>query len=379
MPEFVSPNWHVVLIHYPLALVMLGVLIELLTVRNPHGSLRRGGRWMILFGALLSLPAATAGIYAFRDVVTPEAIDTDQPWPTVAQKSTWSVEQWDLMQEHIWYNSAGAVLLALLVCVHLGISNEWRRRLYWPLLISLLIAAGLFAAGAWHGGETVYRHGTGVERDVAESTSHGITYYVPPLEAHVVVAGFVVAAIVLALGLTLRRWQVHRAIVVAEPPVQSRFAPEGQPLPEIQSEVQRQPVCSPPYVAAGRFWILADMVALLTAVLGMWAMAGGFALPALQGAIREVTEAGHTRLLAHVICGVAIVILPFILTCLVRFAPSQRGLTGFLVGLLVLLAAFQIWLGVAMLFDSHRGPLFGFNPTAPAPHEHTSRAKGELE
>ena len=44
--EFINPNWHVILIHYPLGVFMLGMLLEvLLLVFRYHGSVRsrRGG------------------------------------------------------------------------------------------------------------------------------------------------------------------------------------------------------------------------------------------------------------------------------------------------------------------------------------------------
>src|SRR5262245_39480408 len=110
MMEFINPNWHVVMLHYPIALVTLGVLIELFSSRRPDSTARRSGRWMLLFGGLLAVPAATAGIYAFRDVVARGAIDLSQTWSSVAAQSGWTDEQWHLMRNHILYNSIGTVL-----------------------------------------------------------------------------------------------------------------------------------------------------------------------------------------------------------------------------------------------------------------------------
>jgi uncharacterized membrane protein len=87
--NFISPNWHVALIHYPIALLSLGLLIELLSFWQRVAGLRSTGRWMILFGALSGLPVLTAGIYAFRDVVTPGPISLHSEWHQVVQRSEW--------------------------------------------------------------------------------------------------------------------------------------------------------------------------------------------------------------------------------------------------------------------------------------------------
>ena len=64
----VRPNLHVILIHYPLAMLVAGTLIELLSFVWPRGTFRAAGRWMILLGALLAVPTTFSGIYAMRDV-----------------------------------------------------------------------------------------------------------------------------------------------------------------------------------------------------------------------------------------------------------------------------------------------------------------------
>src|SRR3712207_6177725 len=67
--EFINPNWHVILIHYPLGVFLLGVALEVaLLVFRHHGPARAAARWMIVLGALLGLPAAYAGTYALSDV-----------------------------------------------------------------------------------------------------------------------------------------------------------------------------------------------------------------------------------------------------------------------------------------------------------------------
>src|SRR4051794_16756227 len=67
MNQFINPNWHVILIHYPLGLLTIGVLIELLAIFWRRSTVRNAGKWMILIGTLACIPTVTTGLYAFND------------------------------------------------------------------------------------------------------------------------------------------------------------------------------------------------------------------------------------------------------------------------------------------------------------------------
>ena len=49
---FINPNFHVILVHLPLGVFLLGVLIELLSFMYRRSTLSVAGRWMVLLGAL---------------------------------------------------------------------------------------------------------------------------------------------------------------------------------------------------------------------------------------------------------------------------------------------------------------------------------------
>ena len=67
--SLINPNFHVILIHYPLGVFVLGVVLELLGFFWGRGSrVKVAARWMIVLGALLTLPSATSGIYALSDI-----------------------------------------------------------------------------------------------------------------------------------------------------------------------------------------------------------------------------------------------------------------------------------------------------------------------
>ena len=144
--EFISPNWHPVLMHFPMGLLIAGVVVELLSLVRRGEKFRAAGRWMILLGAMLSLPTVAAGIYAFRDVVAPGMPDVR--WEEAARQNTWPPEQWDHMTDHIWLTAVAAFLFVGVATAYLALSDRLRRILYWPLLIVLLAGVGVVGAAA---------------------------------------------------------------------------------------------------------------------------------------------------------------------------------------------------------------------------------------
>ena len=85
--EFINPNWHVLLIHYPLGVFVLGMVVELFSLLYRGTSLRAAGRWMILIGALSAVPTALTGIYAFANVARMELpIVMPDAWRTASTR-----------------------------------------------------------------------------------------------------------------------------------------------------------------------------------------------------------------------------------------------------------------------------------------------------
>lgn len=339
MGGFISPNWHVVLIHFPIALVSIGLVVELLSLLWPRETFRAAGCWMILFGALLSVPAATAGLYAFRDTVV--AGPAHGKWYEVVQNSHWNAAQWEFMHDHIWLNSWAVIIFLAVVFTWIVARDRARQWLYWPLLIALIVGVGLMTAGAWHGGESVYRYGTGVEaaelsqmQHEAGAKSGGIKYYLPPLQLHVVLAGLMFASVLGALALTLR------ARVPTEAATTERATVESS--------------------GAG-WWVLAGLIALLTVFAGAWAHMGGFSADALKTNLLALGKPEHLRLLLHVIAGLSLLALPFILAAMARMTNTNFVVIGSLGGLLFLAVAAQVWLGILLLYDTGKGPITGFS------------------
>lgn len=417
--EFINPNWHVTFLHFPLGLLTIGVLIELFSFLWPHSSVRTAARWMILIGALTAIPTTTLGLYAMRDVVSPGPIDLHQRWSEVLPQSTWNDAQWEFMRRHIITMAIATGLFVIGAIAWLGATDEGRRKLHWPVLVAILIGVGVMLVGAWYSGEAVYQHGTAVmaasqtgtpppqqtsgalappetaPTDTAETTSghaspagveaqtgpphviegtqppSGIMYYIPPLQLHLLLAGITVAVAAGAIGLTARRW--------SEPAISDRSRVETGPVPEMRQETPRPSVdtgesaaATPPVVVTtltpitrvypARFWLIALIFAVCTALAGLW-FTGDWKLQA--GLVEPLRGAGRRtevqRLFFHVIFGVSIAILILLMSILTRWVHRWRGIKVLFIILLLLAVAVQMWLGILMLFDSHHGPLTGFS------------------
>ncbi len=358
----VRPNWHVILIHYPLGLLSLGLVIEIFSVFWRRGGFRRAGRWMILLGTLLAIPTVTTGLFAMAQVV---GGNDDMSWIQHRMQAPLSAAQWSLLVHHMWWNIAGVACFVLAVIVWLGGSDRFRRRLHWPLLL-LAIAGGIcLIAGAWHGGEMVYGHGLAVAGRTAPVSQQGSTLErlrqtFPPLQLHLLLAGLTIAMAAAALGLSFRSLAELRtagAREKAEMEDLPAFAPDERIIDALRgTEQDRVPPAEYP---PGRFWLLAALLGVVTAAAGLWVMN--------VWDWRELQRfwLDHHRELGHVAGGTSIIVLSLVLAAVTRWARRSGGILGILSLLLVLAVAAQIWLGVLLAFDSMQGPVWRFNPALP--------------
>lgn len=394
--EFITPNWHPLFVHFPIALVIVGVVIEIISFRR--SGFRVAGRWMMLLGSLLAIPTALLGIYALYQGVSAGVTGSDLHWRQIVEQSTWSPQQWQTARLHVLLNSVAVGIFLLSTIVYLAGSDAWRRSIRWVLVIAMLVGVGVLGVGAWHGGELVYRFGTGVmvptAGQVASPAAGGVEtgtpglqfpenvkYYTPPLELHIMLAGFVGAFVVAAFSLMIRRWNLDTAAEVA-----GSLPPEAQPVtPGLSSPTgpvshservelrlmeagtqNRAGMVLPAKVYPGWFWLGAFLVAACTAVAGAWTSMDVFTRQAWEEDLRELRDPAHLRLLAHVIVGGSIVVLSIFLAGVVRLAPRLRGVAGFF-GVIVLgLLGGQVWLGTLLAYDTTRGPLTGWAAVEPA-------------
>lgn len=393
MKEFVNPNLHVVLVHYPLAMLVVGTLIELFSFLWRRSSFRSAGRWMILIGALSAVPVVTSGIYALRDVAV---MNTDYDggigtWHDIAAASKLSAAQWSALKTHLLLESFAAGLAVLVVVTWIGASDRWRLKLHWPLLILLLGSVGLAGAGAYDAGETVYVHGTGVlhhpdaalsindpastQASPTTSTSEALiakmNFFAPPMQGHVIMAGVAIALAMASIGLSIRKitqgaplTHVDEIAIALGGPDTVISAAGNDTITSTHAVPLHTDVVitGESHVPASKFWLLTSLAALLTAGGGVFILAmemekwsiGELWTDAIIGAMHD----GNSRRMAHAIAGLTIVILPLVLAILGRWAPRGKVLLGIFSALLLIAVGLQLWFGIALLYDSPEGPLF---------------------
>jgi uncharacterized membrane protein len=379
--QFIVPNYHPLLIHYPIALLFSGAAIEVFSFLGwrRHG-FRTAGRWMILLGALAGVPAALSGIYALNDVVRRGVSDADSggSWrelagasPLIKHSSAWAT-----FVRHTWLESIATAIALLTVTLWIACSDGIRDKLHFVFLVLILGAIGVMGAGAWFGGEGVYRHGGGVisTGDPEPAAASGLLYYVDPLQVHVIGAGVAFALAAVSLGLAFR------SMVIARTPedfhglaaaLGAHTDDEGTDLPHPSPATMEELSLRVP---SARFALLTSFAALLTAAGGWWVLAhsGNTSLLAFHDLwmwIRDSTQNSGfwlTRRFAHVICGITIVIAPLFIAIITRWVPRSRIILSFFTCVLLLAIAGQIWLGVLLINDSNAGPVIRFNPAETA-------------
>lgn len=383
MDKFIIPNFHVMLMHFPLAMLSMGVAIELFSFLYRHSSFRIAGRWMILLGALLAIPAMTTGAYALNNVMSHgQSLDS---WIEIKAASNFNQNDWSFVRYHILLNAAATVLALFAVILWLGGSDMWRRIFRIPVLLMLIVAVVLMVDGAWHGGEMVYRLSFAVPGKLSvlpdnpqkpQDWEDRIEYFAPEGEIHLLMAGFVFSLAAAALGLSIRRAVTSDTVLVQRIPrtdVPAVPEREGYIKPISLLQALNDPgdeIPVGPRVPASRFWVFAAVVAIAAIASGLWY--GEFLIRwpyvidrnRFMMAIQHIRDTNKAREGLHIVFGGSILVLTLILALLTRFAPRSRVVLSFFVFLLLGVMAVQIWLGVLLLFDGGFGPKTGFKTEA---------------
>ncbi|CAN5701595.1 hypothetical protein BH09PLA1_BH09PLA1_26990 [soil metagenome] len=417
--QLVSPNLHVVLLHAPLGLLFTGLAIELFSFLGwRRSAFRAAGRWMILIGTLAAVPTALSGMYALRDVTGRGIAGANQlPWRDVLKESrllkTDGGEAWEHLVRHTWLMSLATAALLLVILVWLSASDSVRAKLHFLFLLMTLGAVGLMGWGAWNGGESVYRHGAAVNiggdapghhatPSIPTTTSttlpatlssasidgeklvRNIEYYAPPMQMHVIFAGWVVSLSIVALGLAIRNATTRAPEVDGMDDLAAALSPLPSDDPFLPAEHRARlsdtavmPALRPHYLPASRFWLLSALVGVITAVFGVWvlARAANYNVWDYKGIWEQIrnpdqlngSESGleaslkMTRRLAHLIAGSSIIVLTLLLAVFTRVGPRKK-IVVMLLGLLLLATiAAQVWLGTLLLFDTNSGSIKAFN------------------
>lgn len=367
----IKPNLHAALIHIPVALVTLGVVLEVLSVLFWRKSaIRAAARWMIVLGILAAVPTLTTGLYALRQTASPGA-PSGELWESIVSTSTWSDAQWATLREHVTYAAGGALLLLMGIVIWIGGTDNARRHMYLLGLVVLIVGGWMMAAGAHEGGELVYKYATAVQMpDAAESVGStsqqlmvpSLTAAMPdinapfsPLELHLLFAGCAIAIIAAAVGLSVRlsnvAWENRFA---EEKAVAAGYRPAGK-LGQGGSNLLSIPVIYP-----GAFWIAAILLLVATGITGLWVF-GFRSIGDVISLIRSKQANDEWRPVLHIWYAASILALAIVLGLVMKIWPRRRLIMGMLCTLLVLAVAGQAWTGILMLYDGNSGSVLRFN------------------
>jgi hypothetical protein len=254
----------------------------------------------------------------------------------------------------------------------------------------------------------VYRHGTAVlrveQKGAAEEAIQPATTesaakeqaefkqklekYVPPLQAHVVLAGFAVAFALGALGLSMRAIATAGLVPLGEDPSEDDAARAEFGLdprdPLLDSPTRRttdadvvrsiNPVTGmetemrrPRRLPVSRLWLLAFLIGAGAALAGWWFLGGTDEPGTWQPKRLWEMVTGSQRRVWHVITGVTIVVVPLLLALITRVSRRPTMLLTLLSLVLLAAVALQVWLGVLLMFDTPGGPVTHFNRDGETP------------
>jgi uncharacterized membrane protein len=402
--ELITPNLHVALIHFPLAMLSIGVMIEFFSFLWPRSSFRVAGRWMILVGALAAIPATFSGIYAFKAIAQ---TNMDANWHDLKEASPVLSQPavWNMLRRHTLYQAIASGVAAVVVMIWLGASDRVRKSLHVLLVLILVAVVGAMVYGSWFGGEMVYHKAVAVDTTTQQPAETPTTLpaswtagptkieqQFPPIELHIIMAGVFTALAVASIGLSFRR--IHTAVdPMDEPIVTVGQQTQSQRTPAAAVDLVRSfnpslDLSLRPHVPAGRFWILTFLLALITTLGGLFVIARDADIlkditqnpkqtPALlwnqikPSDGEALSKAGEKspknyRHLAHAIAGSAIVVLPVVLGLLVRFAPREKIMLSVVTFLLIVAVGLQVWFGILLWLDTPDGPLTNYNPPGAA-------------
>ena len=376
--HLISPNIHVILVHFPLGIFVFGLFLEVFGFLWRRSTVRIAAHWMILFGGLLAVPAALSGIDALKDV-----IENSRP--------SLNDLQWAVLRNHVLITSIGAGIAALTVTAALGLADVWRRRiwLYFVLLLLLICSAGLLTFGSHFGGEGIFLEGIAV--GLKRGAGKGFEFYAPAQSMHVLMAGLGAAATLGAIGMSLRvllgiRLVEDEAVTERElsalHEVDPAMVPPAVEVPAgandmtVARTLNADATLPIPRLPSARFWLLSSLLFLMTLGFGVWLLisqeegdwlkdnkpTASAIWQEVYGVSTSTKQISQNRRGAHVAFGVVLFVLPMILALGVRFGPHRRFIVGSICLLMLLLLAAEIWLGVLLLHDSTSGPLYRFLP-----------------
>jgi hypothetical protein len=184
-----------------------------------------------------------------------------------------------------------------------------------------------------------------------------------PLQLHLLLAGLTAAVAWAAFGLTFRKWAISPSREDLDPEVREReerlMIMGPVPSAGVPGAAKKDELVIP-RVYPARFWLLAMVLALLTAAAGMWYSEGmdfasmrnarNMLVHGASSADRAAMTLGQKQLLYHILLGIAVIFLPLLLAALTRFTRS-RVITALFGLVLIGAVGLQIWMGILLLYQ----------------------------
>ena len=136
------PNLHPLVVHFPVALLLMAVLLELIALLWKQPEFSRAAWWNQIAGTLGLAFAVASGLFAESTV-------------HMADDAS------ELFERHELIAFVAATLFVTLLLWRIG-SRGAPPRQRWIFLLLLAAGAVLLLTGAYYGGEMVFRYGVGV-------------------------------------------------------------------------------------------------------------------------------------------------------------------------------------------------------------------------
>jgi uncharacterized membrane protein len=148
-----SPNWHPLVVHFPIALILSATALllaaRLLRSEALAASAATVGTWNLCLGAAAALFALATGLSAVLDLDVSAA----------ARQAISLHLKWAML----------TTLLLVLLAVWRGAGSAARSRPSWVFLIVLIAASAALSFTAYRGGKNVFEYGVGVQKIAARS------------------------------------------------------------------------------------------------------------------------------------------------------------------------------------------------------------------
>lgn len=139
-------NIHPLIVHFPIALIIVVFALDFLGAVGRRQSLISAANILSIFAALAAVAAVATGL--------------------IAEESVWHTEDaHELIELHetIGFAVLGAALISLIFRPAIR-KKKSKSSLLWVAVLISLVAALLVGYEGYLGGEIVFRHGTGVEK-----------------------------------------------------------------------------------------------------------------------------------------------------------------------------------------------------------------------